>query len=72
MKVSWQVTGIRDDGVGLPAEQTPRTGGTGLDIMPYRANLIGGGVTIGRGPREGTVVTCSIPLGQAAEAAASA
>jgi len=52
---------IEDDGVGLP-ETLPSRTGLGLQIMRYRANLVGGSVEVRRGPERGTVVSCLFPL----------
>jgi PAS domain S-box-containing protein len=56
---------IQDDGVGLqkPESEKPASGGMGLKIMHHRAELINGKITIRRGPRGGTIVTCSFPAG---------
>ena len=52
---------IRDDGKGL-VEPAPNHAGMGLQIMKYRADMIGGAVEIcGENP-QGTTVTCSFPL----------
>ena len=51
---------ISDDGIGMPVSRGP-TGGMGLHIMNYRAQAIGGTLTIERGPRHGTIVFCSAP-----------
>jgi PAS domain S-box-containing protein len=48
---------VRDDGIGFP-ETAPRTSGLGLQIMRYRAGLIGATIVIGRRVSGGTVVTC--------------
>ncbi len=48
---------ITDDGCGLPAPAA-RSGGMGLRIMRYRAELIGGVLTIGPARGAGTSVTC--------------
>jgi PAS domain S-box-containing protein len=57
---------ITDDGVGIPSE-TPLDKGMGLRVMAYRAKTIGGSFRIQRGPRCGTVVTCSVPRGRRAQ-----
>jgi signal transduction histidine kinase len=51
---------ILDDGVGLP-ERLPAQRGMGLRIMAHRATMIGGALTVRRGPAGGTVVTCAVP-----------
>jgi PAS domain S-box-containing protein len=53
---------IRDDGVGLPDNRKTLEEGTGLHIMPYRANLIGATFSISRLPEGGTLVCCCVPL----------
>jgi signal transduction histidine kinase len=51
---------IFDDGVGLP-DPLPAQRGMGLRIMAHRATMIGGALTVRRGPAGGTVVTCIVP-----------
>jgi PAS domain S-box-containing protein len=51
---------ISDDGIGIPVSRNP-TGGMGLYIMKYRAQAIGGTLTIERAPGHGTIVSCSSP-----------
>lgn len=51
---------IEDDGVGL-APGRP-TDGIGLQVMQYRARLVGGMLDIGPRTLGGTVVTCVCPL----------
>lgn len=63
---------IEDDGVGLPPPpsqgSTPSPGGTGespgmgLQIMRYRARMIGATLSIGRGDAGGTRVVCELPV----------
>ena len=52
---------IRDFGQGID-RKPGRAGGMGLSTMRYRAESMGGRLSIQRGPRKGTVVTCEIPL----------
>jgi PAS domain S-box-containing protein len=52
---------IRDDGTGIP-ELSNFSGGLGLRIMSYRANMIGGSMEIRRGVPRGTVIACRFPL----------
>lgn len=55
---------IRDDGTGLSNDPKTRDG-TGLHIMPYRANLIGATFSIDAAPEGGTLVSCRLPLEEA-------
>ena len=52
---------VRDDGRGLVARKT-RKGGLGLDIMRYRAGLIGAALWIDSTQNRGTTVHCLVPL----------
>jgi PAS domain S-box-containing protein len=52
---------ITDDGTGMP-DSDSATNGMGLQIMRYRARSLGGSLTIARGSRGGTVVTCRCPV----------
>lgn len=49
---------VRDDGMGIP-DPMPNQEGMGLQIMRYRANSIGGNLSIEPHPDGGTVVTCN-------------
>jgi two-component system CheB/CheR fusion protein len=51
---------VSDDGIGIRLGPKP-TGGMGLHIMKYRAQAIGGTLTIERAPRHGTIISCSAP-----------
>jgi PAS domain S-box-containing protein len=48
---------VTDNGVGLP-KKTTATGGMGLQIMKYRAGMIGASLQIGPAARKGTAVVC--------------
>jgi PAS domain S-box-containing protein len=52
---------IEDDGSGL-LETAANHSGMGLQIMNYRARMIGGSLTVQGGKIRGTVVTCIFPL----------
>jgi PAS domain S-box-containing protein len=52
---------IEDNGDGLPSESS-RHAGLGLQIMRYRADMIGGSLEVHRGEPAGTVVRCRFPL----------
>ncbi len=51
---------IRDDGRGM-TQQGPRGAGIGLKTMTYRAQMLGGELTIGPARGGGTVVRCRCP-----------
>jgi signal transduction histidine kinase len=51
---------ITDDGVGLPADAWAKDG-MGLQIMRYRAGMIGAELQVERLPARGTRVTCRLP-----------
>ncbi len=50
---------VSDDGIGIPAE-AGGDGGMGLQILKYRASVIGGELRI-RSRERGTVVSCRVP-----------
>jgi len=52
---------IENDGKDFPHEYEKPGTGMGLQIMDHRVDLIGGDLTIRKGPKGGTVVTCSFP-----------
>ncbi|MGE5185724.1 MAG: ATP-binding protein, partial [Acidobacteriota bacterium] len=52
------VLAVRDDGVGLAAG--PRSG-LGLQMMEYRARMLGAVLDVRSGDTGGTVVTCTLP-----------
>jgi len=49
---------VQDDGVGLP-ENWEQTGGMGIHLMRYRANLIGARLDAGAIPTGGTTIACT-------------
>jgi two-component system, LuxR family, sensor kinase FixL len=49
---------VADDGVGF--DETPTTSGRGLQIMAYRARMIGALLTVRPGQPRGTVVRCDL------------
>jgi PAS domain S-box-containing protein len=51
---------VRDDGCGFPAAEK-QTVGLGLQIMRYRASLLGGELAIQHAAKQGTLVTCQLP-----------
>jgi len=53
---------IEDNGCGMPAKPTDdREGGNGLRIMRHRAEVFGGELTIGPGPKNGVRIVCRFP-----------
>jgi PAS domain S-box-containing protein len=63
---------VRDDGNGLDSDQMD-TSGMGVQIMNYRARIIGGTLEINSTSEDGTVVTCTRPhTASAADRAAPA
>jgi PAS domain S-box-containing protein len=55
----WQLT-VQDDGVGL-SDFSRETGGMGLRIMRYRAQMIQGTLGVAGAEGGGTRVTCTVP-----------
>lgn len=55
IKREWMELRVSDDGVGLGKNGAA---GIGLDIMRYRARLVGGELTIAQPEKGGTVVSC--------------
>jgi signal transduction histidine kinase len=51
---------IADDGVGLPEVQ--KGSGMGLNIMNYRARMVGGSLDVQRNAEGGVTVSCDFPL----------
>jgi PAS domain S-box-containing protein len=52
---------ISDNGTGLP-EVLPSSTGMGLDIMSYRARMVGGSLQLRRNPGGGATVSCIFPM----------
>jgi len=56
---------ISDNGIGLDIFSMKLNGklnqATGLQIMEYRASVIGGKLSISKGKNNGTIVTCTVP-----------
>lgn len=53
---------IRDNGIGLP-DNLQRNTGLGLQIMNYRAKMIGGALQVEPSPEGGTIVACQLQSG---------
>jgi PAS domain S-box-containing protein len=62
-KRSYGTLEIKDDGSGLPTSATNRSG-MGLQIMNYRARMIGGSLKVETGKTCGVMITCQFPLSQ--------
>ncbi len=56
---------IENDGRDFPRKFEERGTGMGLQIMDHRVDLISGELVICKGPKGGTIVTCTFPYGQA-------
>lgn len=52
---------IEDNGSGFKKTKAKASEGIGLQVMDYRANLIGGTLKIASKPRRGVTVTCRFP-----------
>jgi PAS domain S-box-containing protein len=52
---------IEDDGSGISKASRKAGHGIGMQVMDYRANLIGGSLKIAAKPRRGVRVTCRFP-----------
>lgn len=52
---------VQDDGIGL-GDAPARPTGLGMQIMRYRANMIGGSLDVRRGDNGGTVIRCQFPM----------
>ncbi|MGA1840173.1 MAG: sensor histidine kinase [bacterium] len=55
------VIAIKDDGVGFPPVSETKNG-MGLNIIKYRAKMIGASLSISKGPEGGTIVECGLKL----------
>ena len=51
---------IEDNGKGFRPRKTGK--GLGLHIMKYRANVLGGTLTISARPKGGTRIVCEVPV----------
>jgi signal transduction histidine kinase len=57
---------IENDGASLPEPSTNDTG-MGMQIMHYRARMIGGSLKVERGGLRGIAITCVFPLADGKE-----
>jgi len=55
----WRLT-VKDDGIGLPDNAT-KTGGMGLRIMRYRAQMLQGFLSVTKAEGGGSLVSCTLP-----------
>ena len=53
---------VRDDGAGCEPQVSDPLGGMGIRLMAYRAEAMGGTLTVGQPADGGTVVTCRLPV----------
>ena len=60
------ILSVCDNGAGFP-DPAPNRGGMGLNIMNYRARMIGGSLEIRANASGGTIVSCTFPLPVPAE-----
>ena len=51
---------VQDNGKGIPKRQSDSVG-MGLNIMKYRAQMIGAALDLRTSPSDGTVITCTVP-----------
>lgn len=51
---------VQDNGKGISAQKRDSVG-MGLNIMRYRAQMIGAAIDLRSSPSEGTVITCTVP-----------
>ena len=51
---------VMDDGNGMPEGRSSGSG-MGLDMMRYRANMVGGALKIQKAPSGGTIIACTFP-----------
>ncbi len=72
-KDAWYLT-VRDDGIGLAesssktsSKSSSKSGGMGLRIMQYRAQIIHGTLRVSDDERGGTLVSCTVPSGHPGE-----
>jgi PAS domain S-box-containing protein len=65
------VLSVRDDGRGMGPADAPRPG-LGLQIMRYRAGIVGGRLSVLPAPGAGTLIRCTAPLPSPAEPPAGA
>jgi two-component system, LuxR family, sensor kinase FixL len=76
LNLSLQVEGDRlvlrvaDNGCGFPPAE-PKPGGMGLRIMKYRADIMGGALSVERNPDRGMTISCSVPRAAALAGAPS-
>ena len=60
--VNKSVLTVRNDGIGFPKEFEARHTGMGLQIMDHRVDIIEGSLDIRKGPKGGTIMTCTFPM----------
>jgi len=60
--VNKSVLTVRSDGIDFPKEFEARHTGMGLQIMDHRVDIIEGSLDIRKGPKGGTIMTCTFPI----------
>jgi signal transduction histidine kinase len=55
------VVAVKDDGIGFPMVLEKKNG-LGLNIMKYRARMIGASLSISKNPEGGTIIECNVKL----------
>jgi PAS domain S-box-containing protein len=60
--VNKSVLTVRNDGIDFPKEFEARHTGMGLQIMDHRVDIIEGSLDIHKGPKGGTIMTCTFPI----------
>ena len=54
---------VQDNGIGIDIDQIQNVSGMGLRLMKYRAAVIGASLEIRNGNANGTILTCTLPVG---------
>jgi signal transduction histidine kinase len=60
--VNKSILTIINDGIDFPKEFETRNTGMGLQIMDHRVDIIEGSLKIHKGPKGGTIMTCTFPI----------
>ncbi|NIP27357.1 MAG: PAS domain S-box protein [Phycisphaerae bacterium] len=60
--VNKSILTVINDGIDFPKEFEARNTGMGLQIMDHRVDIIEGSLNIHKGPKGGTIMTCTFPV----------